>query len=138
MKPVSIMKTRYDHWKQVPRTQNAWPWGFFSPRELACRGTGRLIIVPEFVANLDLLRERYGDSLHVLSGYRTPYHNARVGGAPLSRHLRADAGDISIVDRDRHRLKDLAKEIGFTGFGHYRTFLHMDLGRAREWGRWNA
>jgi len=130
----------YEHWSLVPRTQSAWPWKFFKPEEVACHGTGRLLIVPEFLSGIDLLRSMCGHPLTLLSGYRSPYHNARVGGAVFSRHLKADAADINIVGQDRIRIRDMAKKAGFRGFGYYHTFLHVDLGRAREWGKekWNA
>ena len=130
----------YEHWSQVPRTQSAWPWEFFQPKEMACRGTGKLMVNEEFLGNLDHLRGLLAHSVRVLSAYRSAYHNARVGGAVFSRHLKADAADINIVGQDRIRIRDMAKKAGFTGFGYYHTFLHVDLGRSREWGKekWNA
>jgi hypothetical protein len=130
----------YDHWKQVPRTATAWPYKYFLPQELACSRTGELVVVHKFVRGLDLVRDLYGSSLHILSANRSDYHNAMVGGAPMSRHrlIFADAADISLHERDRRLLKRLAEEQGFTGFGYYRTFLHIDLGRKREWGKWDA
>jgi len=124
----------YDHWKQVPRTFTEWPWKYFKPQEMACRGTGKLKIEPRLLDYLDLLRLRFDSSLTVLSAYRSPYHNAKVGGAPFSSHLKAVAVDLSIVGRDKRLMEQLAKETGFTGFGYYRTFLHIDLGRPRSWG----
>jgi len=127
------MKT-YDHWSQVPRTFSGWPWEHFQPEEMACRGTGKLKIEPRLLDYLDLLRSRFGSPLIVLSAFRSPYHNAFVGGAPFSSHLKAVAVDLSIVGRDKRLIEQLAKETGFTGFGYYRTFLHIDLGRPRFWG----
>ena len=40
-----------------------------------------------------------GTTLTILSGYRTPLHNARVGGAAISRHIYGDAVDL-IADAD--------------------------------------
>jgi uncharacterized protein YcbK (DUF882 family) len=125
----------YDHWKQVPYNYSVWPWKYFRPEEMACRGTGELQINNGLLDNLDFLRSNFGRPLVVLSAYRSPYHNARVGGAPLSEHLHANAVDLSIADLDKELLLRLAGEAGFTGFGYYHTFLHIDLGRAREWGR---
>jgi len=50
-------------------------------------------------------------------------------------HLFGLAADISIINQDRNLILRLAKDLGFTGFGYYRTFLHVDLGRKREWGK---
>ena len=124
----------YDHWKQVPRTFTEWPWKYFKPQEMACRGTGKLKIEPRLLDYLDLLRLRFDSSLTVLSAFRSAYHNAFVGGAPFSSHLKAVAVDLSIVGRDKKLMERIAKEEGFTGFGYYRTFLHIDLGRPRTWG----
>ena len=38
-------------------------------------------------------------------------------------------------------MERLAKEIGFMGFGYYRTFLHIDIRRTpAQWGKekWDA
>jgi uncharacterized protein YcbK (DUF882 family) len=126
--------TVYDHWSQVPRTQSKWPWRWFCPQEIACRGTGKLKVVHGLLDRLDVLRDRCGFPLAVLSAFRSPYHNAFVGGAVFSLHLKALAIDLSIVGRDKKLMERIAKEEGFTGFGYYRTFLHIDLGRPRFWG----
>ena len=34
--------TFYDHWRDVP--EKAWRWPNFSPAEIACRGTGKLLV----------------------------------------------------------------------------------------------
>ena len=43
--------TFYAHWRDVPAA--AWRWPNFSPAEIACRGTGRLLVNE---AALDTLR----------------------------------------------------------------------------------
>jgi zinc D-Ala-D-Ala carboxypeptidase len=88
--------------------------------------------------NLDSLRLRINRPLYVLSAYRSVYHNASVGGSARSMHLEGMAVDISIVNSDKYSLKTVAKAVGFTGFGHYNTFLHIDIGRPRKWGKWDA
>ena len=128
----------YEHWSQVPRTYAAWPFKYFGPQEIACRGSGRLLVVPDFLDRLDRLRSRYGRPLRVLSAYRSPAHNALVGGAPLSRHKGADACDLSIVGEDKAVIDRLAHDVGFRGFGYYNTFIHVDMGRPRSWGSWRA
>jgi uncharacterized protein YcbK (DUF882 family) len=75
----------------------------------------------------------------VLSAYRSPIHNARVGGAPRSRHLFGDAFDIRRSGHNDRLLYDALVEAGFTGFGFYQTFIHADLGRPRQWGqKWDS
>ena len=40
------------------------------------------------------LQSQWGSDLQLTSAYRSPGHNARVGGAKNSRHMRGDAFDI--------------------------------------------
>ena len=70
--------------------------------------------------------------VRILSAHRCSLHNARVGGAPRSQHLRL-AVDISLHGHDRHALHAALREAGFTGFGFYSTFIHADLGPRRSW-----
>ena len=132
------MMISYDHWSEVPRTWSAWPWHFFKPKEVACKGTGKLSINDRLIGKLDILRSRLGLPLSLSSVFRTPYYTAKCGGAPRSMHLFGLAADIQTVNKDRNLILELAKGLGFTGFGYYRTFLHVDLGRKREWGKWDV
>ncbi len=54
-----------------------------------------------------LLREHdiHTDTLHVMSGYRTPAYNASLGNAVFSRHIYGDAADI-FVDADNDEMMD--------------------------------
>jgi uncharacterized protein YcbK (DUF882 family) len=81
------------------------------------------------------MREIVGKPMVILSAYRSPLHNARVGGAPLSQHRNGTAFDIALKGHDRHALLRAARAAGFTGFGFYSTFLHVDTGRKRTWGK---
>ena len=134
------MMINYDHWSEVPKTFSAWPWQWFSPKECACKGTGKLSISDGLIGKLDILRSHLGRPLSLSSVFRSPYHNAKVSGSPRSMHLFGLAADISIINQDKKLILTLAKDLGFTGFGYYRTFLHVDLGRKREWGKgkWNV
>lgn len=107
-------------------------WPNFSPTELACRHCGETYNWPEFLDKLQALRSDIERPFHIFSGHRCALHNARIGGAPLSQHLKL-AVDISLVSHDRHKLAARAKAHGFKGFGYYSYFLHLDLGRSRHW-----
>jgi len=122
---------------KIPNTkiQNIWQsqdWTYFSPEEFACRHCGELYIWPEFLDRLTAARKRIGKPFHILSGHRCSLHNARIGGAPLSQHLKL-AADISLIGHDRTRLYKACLDAGFREFGFYHSFLHIDLGRARHW-----
>jgi uncharacterized protein YcbK (DUF882 family) len=122
----------YTHYDDVPR--DVWPAKYFSVFEIACHGTGELLINHELLDKLDVLRFRLGRALVVSSSYRSKYFNASVGGAPRSYHLRAMAADLPLAGHDKSELIDLAKQVGFTGFGiSYISFIHIDIGRSRSW-----
>jgi len=127
----------------MPAPGANWPAPNFEPDELRCKGClGRPCgrdphgIQLGAVDALQALRERLDRAMPVLSAYRCPFHNARVGGAPLSRHKMGDAFDIRTTgwpSGERERLVGLARSLGWGGVGLYRTFVHLDLGKRRSW-----
>ena len=122
----------YTHWSHVKESD--WPARFFKPAELASRGDGSLLVVRRAIVQLDAVRAALGKPLTINSAYRDPIHNAKIGGAPLSRHKFGDAFDISLTNQDKAELFFMCREKGFTGFGmNYRTFLHVDCGPPRRW-----
>ena len=120
----------YHHYKDVPAED--WTWEHFTPAEIASKGDGSILIVPEALDRLEALRVRLDKPLVILSAYRDPLHNARVGGAPLSQHKNGVAFDIRL-DFERNELLIHARAVGFTGYGIYKTFTHIDCGPARSW-----
>ena len=132
------MAIMYDHWSEVRRSTNVWPWKNFTPREIACRGTGELMVVPYAMDRLQSLRDIIGP-IKLSSAYRSRLHNVRVGGAGRSAHRALFEGvlafDIPEPNMARRSFIHLAAtRAGFTGFGWYNTFLHIDTGRRRKWG----
>tara|TARA_R110000823_G_scaffold216458_1_gene346053 strand:- start:769 stop:1143 length:375 start_codon:yes stop_codon:yes gene_type:complete len=122
----------YKDWNDVP--EQIWPSSFFSPKEIACRGTGEIAINPDALEKLDKLREMLGGPVRVSSAYRSAYHNAKVGGAPLSQHRLGSAFDIVLGSREKSEIERVARAVGFTGLGlRYKTFIHVDTGRKRSW-----
>jgi len=67
--------TFYDHWRDVP--ESTWRWPNFSPAEIACRGTAKLLVNAPALDKLQALRDRLGKPLIVLSASAN-----RVGGGP--------------------------------------------------------
>jgi|TARA_Y100000310_G_scaffold88415_1_gene85364 uncharacterized protein YcbK (DUF882 family) len=129
----------YDHHEEIRRGFNVWPWPHFSPKEIASRGNGSVLVVPEAMDILERAREIAGKPFKINSSFRDRLHNARVGGAPKSAHrggLGLLAFDISLRGHEPRELLDACRRAGFTGFGFYRTFLHADTGRKRSWGSW--
>lgn len=111
-----------------------WPWQYFSPQEMACRGTGRLMVDTDLMDRLEPLRHRMGVPLIVLSGYRSPEHNTKVGGAKDSQHMKGTAVDVSVTNVDPEKLIAAALELGFTWIKRYPAngFVHLDIRPARQ------
>lgn len=131
MKPVS-----YKHWKDFPKSE--WRWPSFSPQELACRGTGQLMLVPEAMDKLQALRDRIGRPIIINSGYRSPAHNKAVGGAKASRHMLGLAFDCRQDNQNPQEFIEAAIAVGFRGIGTYpkQNFIHVD-GRVAQ-ARWGS
>lgn len=110
-----------------------WRWKNFTPLEIASKGDQSLLINTTAMDMLQALRDRMGVPLIINSGYRDPEHNKAIGGKPNSYHLKGKAFDISFKGLDKDLLYKNAKLVGFTGFGHYPDFLHVDCGKKREW-----
>lgn len=129
------MKTTvHGHWRDVP--ESTWRWPNFSPAEIACRGTSKLLINEPALDKLQALRDQLGRPLIVRSAYRSPEHNRAVGGAPASKHMQGTAFDIAMANHDPVAFEAAARALGFLGFGFYPRsgFMHIDLGPARSWG----
>ena len=125
---------KYDHFSDVPMA--GWRWTSFSPREIACKGTGKVLVNEQALDKLQALRDRLRKPLILTSAYRSPEHNRKVGGAKNSRHMQGDAFDVRMDNHDPHEFEAAARAVGFTGFGYYPKsgFMHIDTGPARTWG----
>lgn len=119
----------YVHWSDVKN----WPYRYFTPRELASRGNGSLLVNHDAISKLDEMRRIVGKPFIITSAYRDPLHNARVGGAPRSYHKRGMAFDILLAGHDKDELKVAAMQAGFGGIAFARSFLHVDTGPRRTW-----
>jgi zinc D-Ala-D-Ala carboxypeptidase len=128
------MPKLYAHHRQIPA--GLWRWPNFTPAELASPDDGSLLVDEVALDNLQALRKRLGKPLKINSAYRSPAHNAKLRGAsPTSLHMRGKAFDIALKGQKRDELVLAAQEIGFTGIGHYDTFVHVDTGPARVFDR---
>ena len=73
---------------------------------------------------LEPARERFGKPIYVNSGYRCSIHNAAVGGASNSQHMRGEAADIRCADNKRleRKLTEMGK---YDQLIIYPTFIHV-------------
>ncbi len=88
---------------------------------------------------LEVIRERVGGPVHVLSGWRSEEVNRRCGGAKRSQHLLGRAADLQVPGMTPPILHTLI--LGMIregalrdgGVGKYDSFVHFDVGPARRW-----
>jgi zinc D-Ala-D-Ala carboxypeptidase len=64
---------------------------------------------------LDRARELFGNPLVLTCGYRTPEHNAEIGGVPNSAHTKGMAVDLR-APVDHFQREKLAWALGRAGF----------------------
>ncbi|HXX27130.1 MAG TPA: DUF882 domain-containing protein [Terriglobales bacterium] len=83
-----------------------------------------------------------GGEIDVICGYRTPGSNeflrarsAHTGVARHSLHMQAEAIDIRVPGIATWQLRDAALHLHRGGVGYYRSsdFVHVDMGRVRQW-----
>ena len=81
----------------------------------------------DFLQKLDEARAYANIPFKINSAFRTPEHNAKIGGKPNSSHLRGVAVDISVKDsRTRFIVLNALIHVGFTRIGIAGTFIHVD------------
>ena len=117
----------------------------FKLSEFKCRdGTSvpdeHMANVEALAKNLQVLRDYIGKPINVISGYRSPKYNRKIGGARRSQHMFARAGDIKVKGMDPKEVKDAIEKLILEGkmvqggVGLYTTFVHYDVrGRKARW-----
>jgi len=116
----------------VSRTYRAIKWSaanggrcskHFTFREFASKGNGAIKLNRRLVLALEVYRRRVGHGVEIVSAYRDPAHNRRVGGAKCSRHSDVcgnPGGDA--VDMRPELSFEQVKRLGvFTGIGIIRA-----------------
>ena len=108
-------------------------WPAFAPGEVACRGTGMILVDPDHLDRMQRLRAALGRPVVPTSWYRSPQHNAATGSTPFSMHPVGRATDFLVgpTERTQGAIVRLAAELGFTGIGTYPKgrFIHVDTRR---------
>ena len=92
---------------------------------------------PRVIEQFEKLQKAYGKKIGIESGYRDPEHNARVGGAKHSQHIKGTALDLDtghLSREERIKIIKIASAMGFQGIGVYQNNLHIDIAGKRAWG----
>ncbi len=111
----------------------------FRVKEFACTdGSDPIFIDTELVTVLQKIRSHFGKAVTVTSAYRTPTHNAKVGGTAYSQHLYGKAADIKVNSVSPQKVAEYAKTIMSNkgGIGTYTNFTHVDVRSSKS--RWNG
>ena len=80
------------------------------------------------VQHLETIRQHFGKPVTVNSGYRTPAHNAAVGGVKDSYHVKGMAADICVQGVSSRDVAQYAESLKIGGIGWYEksNFVHID------------
>ena len=95
------------------------------------------ILVDEALVDwLQKIRDHFGRSVNINSGYRCAKHNAdpKVGGSPSSHHVKGMAADIRVEGVAPEEVAKYAESIGIRRIGLYDTFVH--IGSASSQSSW--
>lgn len=101
---------------------------FFQVSEFDCQETGENRMEPEFLTKLDDLRSACQFPFIITSGYRHPtQHPIEAAKTIPGTHAQGIAADVRITTAaERHRIIKEAMDLGFTGIGVSKTFVHVD------------
>ncbi len=80
-----------------------------------------------FLNKLSKARELAAIGFKITSGYRSPAHNAKVGGVPSSSHTNGHAVDIyAPTSTQKYIIINSLLQAGFNRIGIAKNFIHVD------------
>ena len=88
--------------------------------------------IQELAKNLQVLRDEIGKPIKITSGYRSPEHNAKVGGVKSSRHITGEAADLKVAGMTPKEVAAVIEKLIAAGkmeeggLGIYSTWIHYD------------
>lgn len=119
-------------------------YGYFEAKELASKDGkpspyGPMNVQEALLELINRIRAVYGKPLVVNSAYRSPEHNAAVGGVKNSYHVQGLAADLRPTAANKDDLGELQAICDRInpdgGVGFYDTFVHVDARGSRA--RWD-
>jgi len=81
-----------------------------------------LYLRERLLLKLEMLIEQFAEAgygvgtLHIMSGYRTPYYNRAIGNVRFSRHIFGDAADVFVDADGNGRMDDISGD-GHSNYG---------------------
>ena len=101
---------------------------YFKLEDFDCQETGENEMSIEFIERLDRLRSVCKFPFIVTSGYRSPDHSIEARKEKPGQHAQGIAADIKVVGGAQRRLLvEKALQMGFTGVGVDKNFIHVDI-----------
>lgn len=94
--------------------------------------------------SFEIIRAAFGNKpIRILSAYRSPAHNKKIGGARHSQHMNGRALDLMPPEGVNvleffNVIKKFAKETKIRGIGLYETFVHIDTRPSDNLVIWNG
>jgi uncharacterized protein YcbK (DUF882 family) len=97
--------------------------------------------IKKLAGYLEIIRAALGVRIKISSGYRSPAHNSKIGGAKNSQHIKGRAADIQTklpTSKVKEVIEQLIQEkkIPEGGVGLYSTWVHYHYGGKKA--RWNG
>ena len=106
----------------------------FRAGEFRCKcGRCKTALVDDvLVAQLQAIRNHFGKSVNITSGYRCSSHNKAVGGDPNSSHMQGMAADIVVAGVKPGEVAKFAESMGIVRIGRYNDFVHVGSGTVKR------
>ena len=115
--------------KEYKKTEQKQLSKNFRLSEFRCKCNNSDCTVTKLDDNLVLwlqkIRDHFGRSVNVNSGYRCEKHNSYVGGDPGSHHKKGMAADIRVEGILPAEVAKYAESIGIKRIGLYSDFVHI-------------
>ena len=107
----------------------------FKVREFRCKDGSEIIFVDDYMVQiLEMLRKKIEKPIIITSGYRTPEHNKKVGGAKYSYHMRGMAVDIKVKEVPPIKVANiLDRLVDGCGIIVYESWVHFDVRSGKKY-----
>lgn len=104
-------------------------------REVDSPNNEQILNLIALANRLQFLRDMLGKTITITSGFRSPEHNQKIGGAAGSLHLSGMAADIQVKDMTPENIFNRLTGIWSGGLGVYDYHVHVDIGARRRWDK---